>query len=110
MRDLVVSTMKDQPDIEVVAEIHDEAEIAEVLEETTPEFLIITLDSPGKRPELCDFLLPRFPRTKILALAPDGKHSVFYWASLDIHAASLESSEMGILNALRFNSDGGRRH
>ena len=107
----MVATMRDQPDIEVVAEIHDESDIPGILEETSPEFLVITLDSPGKRPHLCDFLLARYPRTKILALAPDGEHSVFYWVSFDIHAASFEASEKGILNALRFNSNAiGRRH
>jgi DNA-binding NarL/FixJ family response regulator len=104
MRDLVASTMADQPDIEVVAEIEDESAIPSVVEETAPEFLIIALDSPDKRPSLCDSLLRQYPAMKILALAPEGNWSVIYWASIDIHAISFEASEIGILNTLRSNS------
>jgi DNA-binding NarL/FixJ family response regulator len=104
MRELMVSTMADQPDIEVVAEIQDESEIFRVVEQTVPEFLIIALDSPSQRPSLCDALLRQFPKMKILALASDGDWSIFYWASFDIHASSLENSENGILQALRSNA------
>ena len=101
MRELMVSTMADQPDIEVVAEIKDESEILRVVEQTSPEFLIIAMDSPSQRPSLCDSLLQKFPKMKILALASEGNWSIFYWASFDIHATSLETSENGILHALR---------
>jgi DNA-binding NarL/FixJ family response regulator len=104
MRELMVSTMADQPDIEVVAEIQDESEILRVVEQTSPEFLIIALDHPGQRPTLCDSLLQKFPKMKILALASEGDWSIFYWASFDIHATSLETSENGILGALRSTS------
>jgi DNA-binding NarL/FixJ family response regulator len=101
MRELIVSTLTDQPDVEVVAEIQDEAEIQSVIQSTTPEFLIIALDVPNQRPSLCDILLQKYPHMKILALAPEGNWSVFYWASLDIHAMSLEASETEILRAMR---------
>ena len=104
MRDLLVSTMTDQPDIEVVAEIQDESEIPGVVEKTMPEFLIIALNSPSQRPSICDSLLRRYPNLKIVALAPEGNWSIFYWASLDIHAVNLESSEAGILGAMRSTS------
>ena len=100
MRELIIATMSDQPDIEVVAEVQQESDIPSVVEKTTPEFLIIALDSPSERPSICDDLLRQYPNMKILALAPDGNWSVFYWASLDIHAIDLETSEAGILRAL----------
>jgi chemotaxis response regulator CheB len=103
MRELIVATMSDQPDIEVVAEVQEESDIPSVVEKTTPEFLIIALDSQSARPSMCDALLRRYPNMKILALAPDGNWSVFYWASLDIHAVDLETSEASILKALRTN-------
>jgi DNA-binding NarL/FixJ family response regulator len=101
MRELVLATMNDQPDIEIVAEIQNESEIPRVVEQTLPEFLIIALDSPDQRPPLCDALLRLYPEMKILAVASERNCSVFYWASFDIHATTLEASEMGILNALR---------
>jgi DNA-binding NarL/FixJ family response regulator len=104
MRELIMATMSDQPDIEVVAEVQEESDIPSVIEKTTPEFLIIALDSPSERPSICDALLRQYPNMKILALAPEGNWSVFYWASLDIHAVDLETSEAGILKALRTNT------
>jgi hypothetical protein len=38
---------------------------------------------------------------RILALAPERNLSVYYWASLDIHADRVEASEQGVLGALR---------
>ena len=108
MRELMLSTMADQPDIEVVAEIQDESEIFRVVKETMPEFLIIALDSPDQRPTLCEALLRGFPSMKILALAPEGNWSVFYWASLDIHSISMEASERGILSMLRRGTSSGQ--
>ena len=108
MRDLIMATMSDQPDIEVVAEIRNESEIVGIVEKTSPEFLIIALDRPMLRPPICDQLLRQFPSMKILAVAPDGNWSVFYWASLEIHAADLEPSENGILHALRSHQQAGR--
>ena len=104
MRELIMATMSDQPDIEIVAEVQEECDIPSVVEKTMPEFLIIALDSPTVRPSICDALLRQYPNMKILALAPDGNWSVFYWASLNIHAVDLETSEAGILRALRANS------
>ena len=38
---------------------------------------------------------------KIIALAPEQKQALLYWAIIDIRSKSLESSEDGILNAMR---------
>jgi DNA-binding NarL/FixJ family response regulator len=104
MRDLIAATFADQSDIEVVAQIQDESEILRIVEETIPEFLIIELESRDHRPELCDALLQRHPELKILALSADGSSTVFYAALLEIRAIPLETSEAGILEALRANS------
>lgn len=104
MRDLLVSLMADQPDLEIVAEIEDESEIFRVIDETTPEFLIITLKSPAFTAGQCEFLLRRHPDMKILALAKDGNSFVYYSATLGIHATTLECSDTGILKALRANA------
>jgi len=103
IRELILSTFEEQPDIEIVAEIQ-EAEygiIERIVDETQPEFLILGLDKPEARPPLCDALLRRHPEMKILAVAENNKSSVFYWARLDIRATPLETSETAILDALR---------
>ncbi len=104
MRELVLATLFDQPDIEVVGEVQDEADILPNVEEHRPDFLIVALDNPRVRPSVCDVLLSKFPNMKILALAPERNSSVFYWASLDIHSFDVESSEEGVLGALRGGS------
>ena len=55
-------------------------DIARVVDEQKPDFLIIALDEPERRPALCDFLLRQYPDMKILALAPDRNISLFFWA------------------------------
>ncbi len=101
MRELVLATISDQPDIEIAGEIQAEAEILESIEETHPDFLIIALEDADLRPSLCDFILERHPHLKILAIAPDRNCSIFYWASVDIRSNRVEASEEGVLNALR---------
>jgi len=101
MRELVLETIINQPDIEIIAEIHNENEIAHIVKGTQPDFLIIALDESNQRPPLCDTLLRLYPEMKILALAPERNCSIFYWASFDIHERPVEASEVGILNTLR---------
>ncbi len=103
IRELILATFADQPDIEIVGEIREgEFEIiARTVDETQPEFLILGLDKPEARPPLCDALLRRHPEMKILAVAENNESSVFYWAKLDIRSSPLETSESAILDALR---------
>lgn len=101
MRELVMATISDQPDIEIVGVLEDEASILEMVEKSHPEFLIIALDDSDERPHICDVLLDRFPRMRILALAAERDSSIYYWVSLDIRSRRIENSEVGILSALR---------
>lgn len=101
MRELVLATISDQPDIEIMGEIRDDSEIAHVVAESHPDVVIIALGNPENRPLLCDALLSRHPELKILALAPELNSSVLYWSTVQIHSARVESSEDGILGALR---------
>ena len=101
MRELVMATISDQPDIEVVGVLEDETSILQMVEQSHPEFLIIALDDSDERPRICDVLLDSFPHMRILALAPERNSSIFYWASLDVCSHRIENSEDGILSALR---------
>src|SRR5260370_41061748 len=104
MRELVLETIIEQPDIEIVAEIQNEEDIVHAVEGMQPDFLIIALDESGRRPSLCDTLLLRYPRMKSLALAPERNVSIFFWASFDIHSSQVEASQAGILSTLRRKS------
>ena len=101
MREIVLTTIADQPDIEIVGEVADESEISESVKKTSPNFVVIALDQPGRRPPICDELLRDYPEVRIIAVAPANNYIVYYWASLDIHSSNIEASEEGMLSALR---------
>ena len=101
MRDSILTTFADQPDIEIVGEVVDDSEIVESVKKTLPNFVVIALDRPGERPRVCDDLLREHPEVRVIAVAPAKNYIVYYWASLDIHSSNIEASEEGMLNALR---------
>jgi chemotaxis response regulator CheB len=105
MRELVLATIADQPDIEIVGETDSEQEVTELVERTRPDFLVLGLEEQEKRPALCGFLLGRYPEMKVLAVAPERNSTVFYWAFLDMRSKRVESSEQGILDVLRSPSE-----
>jgi len=106
MRELILSTLSDQPGIEIVGEVSTDAEIPSRVNQTLPDFLVIALDEPGKRPYICDALLREHPELRILAVASQQNCTVCYWASFDIHSDEIEPSEEGILNAVRSIAQG----
>lgn len=101
MREMVLATIADEPDIEVVGETESESQITELVERVRPDCLIIGLEQPEVRPGLCGFLLGRYPQMKILAVSAQQHQSVFYWAFVDIRSRIVETSEQGLLTALR---------
>lgn len=101
MRELILTTFADQPDIEIVAEVLDEAEIPASVEKTNPDFIVIAQDAIGERPSVCDIVLRRRPDIRILAIVPHQSYSVYYWASLNICSRDVEASEEAILDVLR---------
>jgi chemotaxis response regulator CheB len=101
LRETILTTFADQPDIEIVGEVADESEIMECVKKTLPNFVVIALDQPGSRPRVCDELFREHPEVRVIAVAPAKNFIVYYWASLDIHCSNIEASEEGMLNALR---------
>lgn len=101
MREVIIATFIDQPDIEIVGEVAEDGDILGRVEETLPDFLFIGLDDPEKRPEVCDTVLRLHPEVSIIAVAPHHNRSVRYWASFDIHSSILEASEEAILAVMR---------
>ena len=101
MRELILTTFAEQPDIEIVGEVAEESEIFESVKKTLPNFVVIALDPPGTRPRICDELLREHPEVRVIAVAPEKNYIVYYWASLKICSNDIEASEKGILNAMR---------
>jgi chemotaxis response regulator CheB len=101
MRELILAVIADQPDIEIIGALEDEKELTEAIEQAQPDILILALDNAEQRVAQCGFLLGRHPNMKILALAPEQNRGMFYWATVEVRTKPLESSEAGILSALR---------
>lgn len=101
IRDLLLAAIADQPDIEVVGEVFEESRLTDAVEELQPDALIVTLDDPENRSALSGFLLGRYPKMRILALAPERNQGLYFWAVISIRSQRLESSEATVLNALR---------
>jgi len=101
LRELVLSTLSDQAGIRVVGEAENEQDVPSLVAERKPDFLLISLDESRGRPPLCDLLLREFPELRIIAVAPNTSVGVYYWASVEIHAKKMETSEKALLEALR---------
>jgi chemotaxis response regulator CheB len=103
MREIVLTTFADQPDIEIVGEVEDESDISASVKRTLPNVVVIALDQPGIRPRICDELLREHPGVRVIAVAPDKNYIMYYWASLEIYSNNIEASEEGMLGAMRRN-------
>jgi chemotaxis response regulator CheB len=101
MRELLLESLAEQPWIEIVGEVTDEGDIHDRVQRTSPDLLVVTAEKRGQRPNICDSLFRQFPELRIIAVAPRENYTVCYWASLDIHSGDIESSEEGILSAVR---------
>lgn len=101
MRDVILATLDGQSGIEIVGEVSEEAEILGQVKQTRPDLLVIALDDSGRRPPLCEQLLREHPELRILAVASRKDLTLYYWASFQIHCADVETSPLGILNAVQ---------
>jgi len=101
MRELLLATIGDQPDIEIVGEIEHETDIEKAVASTRPDFLIVALEKSNQLSVACDLVLQNHPQLKVIAIAPDRNSTMFYWASLEIKSHRIEASEDGVLATLR---------
>ena len=101
MRELILTTFSDQPDIEIVGEVANEADIPVGVEKTNPDVVVIAQDKLGERPSICDTVLRQRPDVRVIAVAPHDNYLVYFWASPDIHSRQLEASEEALLEVLR---------
>ena len=90
-------------DMEIVGEIEDELEILPALERTQAHCLVIAQEESSRRPAICDEVFDKYPHVKILAVDPGSDDSVFYWMFMEIRLSRIETSEEGVINALRGN-------
>jgi len=101
MREVIIETFVDQPDIAIVGEVAEEGEILSRVEETRPDVLFIAWDEERERPAVCDAILRSHPEISIFAIAEHANQTMRYWASFNIHTSVMEASGEAILTAMR---------
>jgi DNA-binding NarL/FixJ family response regulator len=109
MREVILAALADQPGIEIVGEVSNEAEIPAQVRATIPDLLVIALDENEQRPPICDRVLREHPELRVVAVASREDRTLYYWASFDIHCADIESSAAGILSVVHDIPESGRR-
>lgn len=101
MREAVLIAVAAHPEIEIVREVENESEIDKTIEETQPDALIVGLGSSDRLPDACYSILQKYPFLKIIGIAANRDTTVLYWALLNIQSERVETSEEGLLKALR---------
>jgi DNA-binding NarL/FixJ family response regulator len=105
MREAVRTALSRHTDMEIVGELEDELEILPAIEQTHAHCLIVAQEEIDRRPAICDIVFEKYPHMKILAVAPGSDDSVFYWMYSEIRLSRIETSEDGVINALRGNAE-----
>ena len=103
MREAVRTALSRHDDLEIVGELEDEREILPAIDRTKAQCLVTAQEEFGKRPAICDVVFEKYPHMKILAVAVGSDDSVFYWMFMEIRLSRIETSEEGVINALRGN-------
>lgn len=105
LRELVISILKEQFDIEVLhfagLEQLISTDLGACLEEFKPDFLITTLENSVETCQRCSLLLHRFPDLKIIAMSAHRDHGILYGKYRGIYSVPIVVSERGVLSALR---------
>lgn len=101
MQEIVLATLANQPDIEVVGETQKEEELTELVDSVRPDFVVVSVAEPESRPGICGFLLGRYPQMKVLAIMPEKNIAVCHWAFVELRSKRFQMSEEGLLRMLR---------
>lgn len=106
MRDAVLAAFTGQPDMEIVGEVSDNAEVEDRVNQTSPDLLITTLEDSGERPAICESVFKAHPRIRIIAVSSRKNDIACYWAVLHINSKNIEPSEESMLLAAREMTSG----
>ena len=79
-REMVIITIADQPEIEIVGDVEPARNPADLVHQMQSDVLIVARYEQQKWSEECGFLLGRYPRMRLPALAPERNCAIFYWS------------------------------
>ena len=101
LRELLLNTISEAVDMEVVGEVFQESDLASAVGRTHPDCVIVALENANELPERCTLLLREFPNLKVIAISADGNSLKYYWSQQLILSEQIEASEAAVLGALR---------
>ena len=101
IRELILSTISEQPDIEIVGEVPEESDIDRGMELARPDFLIVDLKDDDQVTARCRQILHKYPTLKIIAIPAGRNTTMCYWAVLEVRSKKIEASENSLLELLR---------
>src|SRR5260370_7671762 len=81
MRELMVATISEQPDIEIVGEVEEDSELVSTVEKTRPDFLIVALEKFNRLPQVGHSILQPYPQMKVIAVSSHPNRPMFYCPS-----------------------------
>ena len=96
----MIATLAEEPELEFVGDVADESRICERVHQSRPDSLLMALDKPARGLNL-RHALARTSKTAHYRRSCSAKLQRFYFGSFDIHSSEIESSERGILSAVR---------
>lgn len=78
-RDAFRRVLEKRPDLEIICEVKDPADLTSVVQKTDPDWIIISLPGNGKISEPVERLLIEYPNIHILAVSIDGSRIRVEW-------------------------------
>jgi chemotaxis response regulator CheB len=95
MRDMLKRILYKSDNLEVVREVIDQKELPSVIENTQPEWVILSLAFDNGVPAWVDGFIASHPSVRFMALAADGSKIKLKW--LEIHEQELNGLSLNDL-------------
>lgn len=102
LRDMLKRVLFKSDKLEVVREVTDPRELPAVIENTDPEWVIVSLSFDNGVPSWVDGFMANHPSVRFMALATDGSKIKMKW--LEVHEQDLNELSLNeLLNILESN-------
>ena len=95
MREMLRRVLLKSRSLDVVQEVGDSKELPDVIEDTKPEWVILSLTFDNRVPAWVDSMMVRYPSVRFLALAADGSKIKMKW--LEVHEQELNGLSLNDL-------------
>ena len=89
LREMLKRILFKSDKLEVIREVHDPRELPSLIEDTNPEWVIVSLAYDDSLPAWVDTFMAAHPSVRFMALAADGSKIKVKW--LEVHEQDLES-------------------